>query len=217
MLYAYGQQNQLMMLEGATPERIDEVLESWGMAMGPNAVGDLAGLDVGYRVRRERKDQTADPRYYRVADVLVENGRHGQKTRAGYYRYEGTSRERQADPKVHELIRNEAARLSVRQREIEGKEIIERCIYALINEGARLLEEGIAASPADIDVIWSNGYGFPRTRGGPMFHADEVGLGAVNEAVCRYERELGSTYWQPAPLLGRLAREGKSFATWRAR
>jgi 3-hydroxyacyl-CoA dehydrogenase len=170
MLYAYGQQNQLMMLEGASPERIDRVLEQWGMAMGPNAVGDLAGLDVGYRVRRERKDLSNDPRYYRVSDMLAEMGRYGQKTCRGFYLYDATTRARSPDPEVDKLIRAEAQRLGVPQRAISDQEIIERCIGALIDEGAQILEEGIAASPDDIDVIWCNGYGFPRTRGGPMFY-----------------------------------------------
>lgn len=215
MLYAYGRENQLMLLEGAAPERIDRVLEDWGMAMGPNAVGDLAGLDVGYRVRRERKDLPDDPRYYRVADMLAERGRYGQKTGSGFYRYSSGSRERQPDPEVRALIRAEAQCLGVAQREIGDTEIVERCIYALVNEGARILEEGIAASPADIDVVWVNGYGFPRTRGGPMFYADAVGLSNVLDAVRRYECEHGSRYWAPAPLLTRLAGGGQSFAAWR--
>jgi 3-hydroxyacyl-CoA dehydrogenase len=170
MLYAYGRENQMMMLEGATPWQIDRALENFGMAMGPNAVGDLAGLDVGYRVRRERANPHDDPLYYRVADMLVEHGRLGQKTGKGYYLY-NSSRERAVDPEVEALIRAEGRRLGIEQREISDREIVERCIGALINEGRRLLEEGIAASPDDIDVIWCNGYGFPRTRGGPMFYA----------------------------------------------
>jgi 3-hydroxyacyl-CoA dehydrogenase len=170
MLYAYGAQNQLMMLEGATPERIDRALEQWGMAMGPNAVGDLAGLDVGYRIRKERRDVAEDQRYYRVSDMLAEMGRYGQKTGRGFYLYDPKTRERTPDPEVVELIRAEAQRLGVPQREIPDSEIVERCIGALVKEGEQILSEGIAASPADIDVIWCNGYGFPRTRGGPMFY-----------------------------------------------
>ncbi|HEV7714824.1 MAG TPA: 3-hydroxyacyl-CoA dehydrogenase NAD-binding domain-containing protein [Steroidobacteraceae bacterium] len=176
MLYAYGRENQNMLLEGATPERIDRALEEWGMAMGPNAVGDLAGLDVGYRVRLERKDLPDDPRYFRVADMLAEMGRYGQKTGKGYYTYEGEKRQRQPDPEVVELIRAEATRLGVPQREIGDTEIVERCIGALVGEGVRILYEGIAASADDIDVIWVNGYGFPRTRGGPMFYGTAAGL-----------------------------------------
>jgi 3-hydroxyacyl-CoA dehydrogenase len=211
MLYAYGRENQLMQLEGAGPERIDRVLEEWGMAMGPNAVGDLAGLDVGYRVRRERKDPPADPRYWRVADMLAEMGRYGQKTGLGFYRYEGASRERKVDPLLAELIRAEARRLGVAQRQITDGEIIERCIFALVNEGARILEEGVVTCAADIDVIWVNGYGFPRTRGGPMFHADRVGLPKVLDIVRKYQLVQGSQYWAPAPLLEDLASTRDSF------
>jgi 3-hydroxyacyl-CoA dehydrogenase len=215
MLYAYGRENQLMQLEGATPERIDRVLEEWGMAMGPNAVGDLAGLDVGYRVRKERKDAPSDPRYWRIADMLAEMGRHGQKTGQGFYRYEGPtegkSRQRTPDSAVVELIRAEARRLGIPQRDIADQEIIERCIYALVNEGARLLEEGIALNAADIDVIWANGYGFPRTRGGPMFYADTVGLPNVLAAIQKYQNEQGAQYWTPAPLLADLASTRDSF------
>jgi 3-hydroxyacyl-CoA dehydrogenase len=211
MLYAYGRENQLMQLEGAAPEHIDRVLEEWGMAMGPNAVGDLAGLDVGYRVRKERKDPPADPRYWRVADMLAEMGRHGQKTGLGFYRYEGEARQRKVDPQLAEIIRAEARRLGVAQRQITDGEIIERCIFALVNEGARILQEGIVTRAADIDVIWVNGYGFPRTRGGPMFYADQVGLPKVLETVRKYQLVHGSQYWAPAPLLEDLASTRDSF------
>jgi 3-hydroxyacyl-CoA dehydrogenase len=222
MLYAYGRENQFMQLEGVAPERIDRVLEEWGMAMGPNAVGDLAGLDVGYRVRRERQNESqkdgqkgdpasSDPRYWRVADMLAEMGRHGQKTGQGFYRYESGSRERKPDPKVTELIRAEARRLDVAQRQITDGEIIERCIFALVNEGARILQEGVATCAADIDVIWVNGYGFPRTRGGPMFYADKVGLPKVLDIVRKYQLVQGSQYWAPAPLLEDLASTRDSF------
>jgi 3-hydroxyacyl-CoA dehydrogenase len=211
MLYAYGRENQLMQLEGAAPERIDRVLEEWGMAMGPNAVGDLAGLDVGYRVRKERKDPPSDPRYWRVADMLAEMGRYGQKTGLGFYRYDGEGRERKVDPRLAELIRAEAQRLGVAPRQITDTEIIERCIFALVNEGARILQEGIVTCAADIDVIWVNGYGFPRTRGGPMFHADRVGLPKVLDIVRKYQLAQGSQYWTPAPLLEDLASTRDSF------
>jgi 3-hydroxyacyl-CoA dehydrogenase len=200
-----------MLLEGAAPERIDRVLEDFGMAMGPNAVGDLAGLDVGYRVRRERRDLPDDPRYYRVADLLVERGRLGQKSGRGIFRYEAGSREPQPDPEVQEMIHAEAERLGVPQREISDQEILERCLFALINEGARILEEGIAASAADIDVIWCNGYGFPRRFGGPMFCADTISAANVLAGIRRFERELDARYWSPAPLLLKLAKTGGTF------
>jgi 3-hydroxyacyl-CoA dehydrogenase len=216
MLYAYGRENQLMLLEGASAQRIDGVLENFGMAMGPNAVGDLAGLDVGYRVRRERKDLPDDARYFRVADLLVESGRLGQKSGRGMYRYGADKRTREVDAAVDALIRAEAVRLNVVPRDISDAEIIERCIYALINEGAALLGEGIAASPADIDIIWCNGYGFPRARGGPMAYADTVGLATVYDGVRRLAAEHGPRYWTAAALLADLGGRRSSFAAWHA-
>ncbi|MGH8198037.1 MAG: 3-hydroxyacyl-CoA dehydrogenase NAD-binding domain-containing protein [Steroidobacteraceae bacterium] len=216
MLYAYGREKELMLLEGAKPESIDQVLQDFGMAMGPNAVGDLAGLDIGFQVRREWAGRPDDPRFYRVSDRLAELGRFGRKTGRGFYRYDGTNGERAADPEVLDLIRSEAARLKVKQRKIQSAEIVGRCVLALINEGARILEEGIAAGPADIDVIWCNGYGFPRYRGGPMFHADTLGLATVLESIRGYAKEHGERYWTPAPLLVTLAGENKTFADWQA-
>jgi 3-hydroxyacyl-CoA dehydrogenase len=216
MLYAYGRENQLMLLEGVAASRIDAVLEEFGMAMGPNAVGDLAGLDVGYRVRRERTDLPDDPRYFRVADLLVESGRLGQKSGRGMYRYETGSRVRHADPEVDLLIRAEAQRLNIVPREMSDAQIIERCIYALINEGAAILTDGIAASPLDIDVVWCNGYGFPRARGGPMAYADAIGLGVVSEGIGRLAVEHGARYWSVAPLIAELAAQKSTFAAWQA-
>jgi 3-hydroxyacyl-CoA dehydrogenase len=217
MLYAYGGQNQLLLLEGATPARVDEVLERFGMAMGPNAVGDLAGLDVGYRIRRERADRPSDPRYYRIADLLVEAGRLGQKSGRGAYLYPAGARKRVPDPEVDALIEAEAQRLGITRREISDTEVLERCLYALINEGARLLGEGIAASPSDVDAIWCNGYGFPRFRGGPLFYADTVGLAQVVERLRHYARELGNESFTPAPLLQDLAAQGATFNDWQQR
>jgi len=211
MLYAYGREKELMMLEGAEPARIDQALEAFGMAMGPNAVGDLAGLDIGVSARREWKERPQDPRFFRVSDLLFEHGRRGQKSGAGFYRYPEPQRRREADPQVVELIRAEAGRLGIAQRDITDEEIVERCLYALINEGARLLEEGIARSAADIDVIWCNGYGFPKVRGGPMFYAETVGLPRVLRGIEHYRDTQGALYWTPSPLLERIAR---SAGTW---
>ncbi|MGH8252296.1 MAG: 3-hydroxyacyl-CoA dehydrogenase NAD-binding domain-containing protein, partial [Steroidobacteraceae bacterium] len=216
MLYAYGREKELMLLEGAGPERIDKALQDFGMAMGPNAVGDLAGLDIGFHARREWREKPDDPRFYRVSDLLAGLGRFGQKTGRGFYRYDGPDGERVADPEVTELIRAEAERLGIRQREIPANEIVGRCILALVNEGAAILEEGIAASPADIDVIWCNGYGFPRHRGGPMFHADTLGLPGVLDAIRVYARQQGERFWTPAPLIERLAAENSGFSAWQA-
>ncbi|HEY7739421.1 MAG TPA: 3-hydroxyacyl-CoA dehydrogenase NAD-binding domain-containing protein [Steroidobacteraceae bacterium] len=216
MLYAYGREKEFMLLEGATPERIDRALVDFGMAMGPNAVGDLAGLDIGWQVRREWAGKPDDPRFYRVSDRLAELGRYGQKTGRGFYRYDAPGGPREPDPEVQELIRAEAGRLGVAQREIGDEEIVGRCIFALVNEGAAILEEGIAASPADIDVIWCNGYGFPRHRGGPMFFADATGLPRVLGAIRRLAAAHGERWWTPARLLVTLAEQDSSFGAWQA-
>ncbi len=215
MLYSYGRENQLMLLEGAAPEYIDKVLYDWGMAMGPNAVGDLAGLDVGYKVRQERTDLPDDPRFYRVANALAERGRYGQKTGKGMYLYESGSRTPTPDPEVAALIKAEALALGVEQRAMSPEEIIERCIYGLVVEGARILEDGIASRSSDIDVIWMHGYGFPRHRGGPMFYADSIGLDKVYSRVCEFNKRFGPMYWEPPRLLQKLAGEGKKFADYK--
>jgi 3-hydroxyacyl-CoA dehydrogenase len=214
MLYSYGRENQLLLLEGAAPEYIDKVLYDWGMAMGPNAVGDLAGLDVGYKVRQERTDLPDDPRFYRVADMLAEKDRFGQKTGKGMYLYEGGSRKPTPDPEVQALIEAESERLGIDRREISENEIIERCIYGLVVEGARILEDRIAIRSGDIDVVWMNGYGFPRHRGGPMHYADSVGLDKIYAKVCEFEERFGSMYWEPPALLKELAESGGKFSSF---
>lgn len=211
MLYAYGREKELMLLEGAAPERIDQVLEQFGMAMGPNAVGDLAGLDIGFHARRAWAERPDDPRFYRASDLLAELGRFGQKTGRGFYRYEAGQRRGVPDPEVSMLLGAEAARLGVAPRDIGDAEIVDRCILALVNEGARILGEGIVASAADIDVIWCNGYGFPRERGGPMFHADTLGAATVLARLHALAQAHGARYWQPAPLIEALAATGGRF------
>jgi 3-hydroxyacyl-CoA dehydrogenase len=212
MLHGYGREAQLLLLEGASPQQIDGALQEWGMAMGPHAVGDLAGLDVGYKIRQERADQSEDPCFYRIADMLSQAGRFGQKTGKGMYLYKPGSRAPVPDLEVQEMIDREAELLGVDQREISTKEITERCIYALIVEGSRILEEGISLRSADIDVVWTNGYGFPRYRGGPMHYADEIGVQRVYEAVCELRDRFGSTYWEVPTLLEDLGTTGRKFA-----
>jgi 3-hydroxyacyl-CoA dehydrogenase len=197
MLYAYGREKELLMLEGATPSEVDQALQHFGMAMGPNAVGDLAGLDVGYHARRAWVDRPTDPRYYRVSDLLVEQGRLGRKSGQGFYRYD-TGGRRVDDPEVVDMIRAESKCLGVQVRSIDPAEIVERCMLALINEGARVIDEQIARSPDDVDAIWCNGYGFPRHRGGPMFHSRELGASHVVARLRILEKQTGEAWWRPA-------------------
>jgi 3-hydroxyacyl-CoA dehydrogenase len=184
------------------------------MAMGPNAVGDLAGLDIGFHVRREWKNKPDDPRFYRVSDLLVESRRLGQKSGSGFYRYEAG--QRVPDPEVTGLVRAEAARLDIPQRAITDAEIVERCVLALINEAGRVLEDGIARRAADVDVIWCNAYGFPRRRGGPCFYADTLGLSQVVERTRALASLHGARFWTPAPLIKRLAAAGQTFREYDA-
>ena len=211
MLAHYGRQAHDMIIEGALPQQVDGALYEFGLAMGPFAMGDLAGLDVGWRIRKRRMaelglNRSDDP----VGDALCEKGRYGQKTGAGWYRYDKGSRAPRPDPEVEAMIVAESERRGVARREIGAEEIVERCMYQLVNEGAEILEEGIALRAGDIDAIYANGYGFPRWRGGPMFYADTVGLRTVYDAVSRYYDTLGEA-WRPAPLLERLARAGETF------
>ncbi|MDE0286171.1 MAG: 3-hydroxyacyl-CoA dehydrogenase NAD-binding domain-containing protein [Gammaproteobacteria bacterium] len=212
MFFPYIREAQMMMLEGIPPERVDQVAFDWGMAMGPHAVMDLSGLDVFYKLNNEWRDRPDDPVYCRMINVLTEMGRLGQKTGAGTFRYEG--RKAVPDPEVMELARREAQALGVRQIEVSDEEIVERLLFSMVNEGARVLEEGIAIRPGDIDVIFVNGYGMPRYRGGPMKYADMAGLDNVLAAVEKYRARYGDLWWTPAPLLEQLARAGSSFRDW---
>jgi 3-hydroxyacyl-CoA dehydrogenase len=209
MFFPYVREAQRMMLEGVPPERVDRVAFEWGMAMGPHGVSDLSGLDVFDKLNKEWKDKPNDPAYCRMIHALVEKGRLGQKSGAGIYKYEG--RTPVADPEVTSLAKAEAERLGVKQVEVSDEEIIERLLFAMINEGALILEEGIAMRASDIDVVFCHGYGMPRHRGGPMKYADEVGLTKVVAAMEKYRARYGDLYWTPAPLLARLAKEGKTF------
>jgi 3-hydroxyacyl-CoA dehydrogenase len=216
MLSGYGRQAHMLLLDGATPAQVDAAAEEFGMAMGPLAMSDLAGLDVGYKARqaREADGQVMDPATHCIGSALVEGGRLGQKSGAGYYKYDPQTRARQSDPEVEALIREQAKKLGVTQREISDEEIVARLFYPLINEGALILEEGIAQRPSDIDIVYVYGYAFPSAKGGPMYFADHVGLKNVYDTILRFQKELGPDYWQPAPLLEKLAKEGSSFAAW---
>lgn len=214
MLGGYSREAQMLLLDGCTPTQVDSALEKFGMAMGPLAMGDLAGLDVGYKARQTRTDLPDDPKLYRVGTRLVEMGRYGQKTGSGFYKYGPQTRCRMADPEVEAMINEESAKLGIERRDISDEEILQRCIYPLINEGALILEEGIAQRPGDIDVVYVFGYAFPAAKGGPMHFADQVGLKNVYDKICEFRDRDGEQYWKPAPLLERLAKEGKTFAEW---
>ncbi|WP_193165310.1 3-hydroxyacyl-CoA dehydrogenase NAD-binding domain-containing protein [Microbulbifer hainanensis] len=215
MLRHYAREAQLCMIEGGTPEQIDSVMQDWGMAMGPMAVGDLAGLDIGYKARQGLTDeQKGDPKTYCIADALVEMGHLGQKTGAGYYRYDPETRARITDPEVVEVIETQAKAHGVSRRAIDNSEILNRLTCALINEGSKILQEGIAQRPGDIDVVYVFGYGFPAYRGGPMQYADTVGLKRIHDTIVMFGQRYGEEYWTPAPLLKELAESGKTFAEW---
>ena len=211
MLDGYWREAELLLLECAIPARVDTALENFGFAMGPHRVSDLGDNDVGTKVRLQlfKRESRPDP-YFVIADRLTELGRLGQKTGRGFYRYESGSREAVPDPEVVSLIEKLAAERGIKRREISDQEIVERCALSLINVGAMVLEEGIAARAADIDVVWTSGYGFPRHLGGPMFYADTLGLPRVLERIRHYHETLGH-YWRPAALIERLAAEGSSF------
>ena len=211
MYHCYTRQANFLLEEGALPEQVDKVIYDFGFAMGPFAVGDVAGLDVGWRIRQHRA-KTRDPneRYSPIADRICEKGRFGQKTGAGWYRYEKGGRTPIPDPEIEALIKQASKDLGIERRPVGNDEIRERCLYALVNEGARILEEGLALRAGDIDVIWVYGYGFPVHRGGPMFHADQIGLRKVHDALSRYAETQGALM-APAPLLARLAMQGKGF------
>jgi len=213
MLAGYGREASFLLEEGATPWQVDKVLFDFGLPMGPFAMGDLAGLDVGWRIRKG-KAHLRDPkeRYVAIADQLCEMGRFGQKTGAGYYKYEG--RNAVPDPMVERMIEESAKRNGIKRRQIGNEEIISRCLYPLINIGAQILDEGIAIRASDIDVTYVYGYGFPVYRGGPMFWAEQIGLAKVLDTIEKYHAEHGKT-WAPAPLLVKLVKEGKT--SWNQR
>ncbi len=213
MLKGYSRQAQLLLLEGASPEQVDGAMESWGMAMGPIAVGDLAGLDIGYRSRRDQGIESRSLKESTLADTLVEMERLGQKSGAGYYRYDAETRKRQPDPEVLSLVEDIAARWEVERREIAGQEIVDRLILALVNEGAEILLEGIAARPSDIDIVYLNGYGFPAWRGGPMYYADTLGLDNVIDKLNALKTLTGESCWQPSALLLELAESGNTLGS----
>jgi 3-hydroxyacyl-CoA dehydrogenase len=215
MMEGYAREAQRMVLEGATPRQVDSVLEDWGMAMGILAVFDMAGIDVGVNVHKANAAQyPPDPTYYQADFALHDAGRLGQKNGKGYYRYEPGSRARMDDPEAIAILRQRAQSLQVPPRTHTKDEILQRCLYPLLNEGFRILGEGIALRSSDIDVVWTSGYGFPRYRGGPMFHAETLGLRNLLEGLRKYRDIFGPMHWEPAPLLVDLVERGLSVAQW---
>ncbi|MDZ3993520.1 3-hydroxyacyl-CoA dehydrogenase NAD-binding domain-containing protein [Pseudomonas sp. Teo4] len=212
MLEPYAREAHRLVLEGATPAQVDKVLTDLGLAMGVFAMYDLAGIDIGYLVREARRKEIAhDPSYFRLADALYSLGRHGQKTGRGFYRYEG--RERLEDPEVMQIAERLAAELGITRRSISDEEIHDRCLFMLINEGLQLLDEGIALRSGDVDLVWTNGYGFPAWRGGPLHYARHLGLDRVLAGIEQHRERLGDygqMWLQPAALLTRMANSGKT-------
>ena len=216
MVEGFHREADQMLLEGATPEQIDRVMYDFGFPMGPWAMHDMAGVDIMYLILKDsgKKDDNPAP-YFNVLYQVAEQGRYGQKTGSGFYLYEHGKRTPIADPAVIDIIETEAEKLNITRAPLENSEIEQRCLYGLINEGAKILEEGIAYRPGDIDIIWSYGYGFPRFMGGPMYMADLIGSRALLEKIREFQDRFGD-YWKPAPLLEELAQGGKTFAEWGA-
>ncbi len=211
MIAAYSQQATNLLEEGALPEEVDRALEEFGMAMGPFRMSDLAGNDIGWAIRKHQQLTQPDPQYPRIADRLCELGRFGQKTGAGWYQYTAGSREAFPDSRVKELIDLYRSEKGLQLRQISQEEVVDRCILALVNEGAKILEENIAQRASDIDVVYLSGYGFPLYRGGPLFYADTRGLRAVIERMAQFLAKSGDSFWKPAALLSELAAKGLSF------
>jgi 3-hydroxyacyl-CoA dehydrogenase len=214
MLGGYAYQASLMVLEGAMPEQVDAALRNFGMPMGVLQMSDLAGLDVGYKSRKDRDPATFDGRVTRAADLLVEMGRLGQKTQAGYYDYAPGDRTPRPSPVVAEIIEKVSKEYGIVRRKFSDEEIVERCFLALMNVGCEVLREGVAYRSSDIDVVYLYGYGFPAYRGGPMFWAEnEVGLKNALEKLKKYSAQTAGKWLQVSPLLEQLVAEGKGFAS----
>jgi 3-hydroxyacyl-CoA dehydrogenase len=211
MLEKYGQQSLFLLDEGCSPQQVDAAAQKWGLAMGPFTMGDMAGLDIGWEIRKRRYKERPDFVYSKVGDKIAEAGRFGQKTGKGWYLYQAGNRKPIPDPEVDEIITRYRKEQGMKTRAISDEEIVERLIYALVNEAAKILEEGIALRASDIDMVYLTGYGFPPFRGGPMFYADAVGLSKVLASIENFSQGYMGSVWKPAPLLVKLAKEGKTF------
>ncbi|QYF93153.1 enoyl-CoA hydratase/isomerase family protein [Massilia sp. PAMC28688] len=211
MIEQYSRQAGFLLEEGCLPEQVDKAVEKFGFAMGPFRMGDLAGNDIGWYIRKRRYVESPEITYSKTADLLCEMNRFGQKTSAGWYDYKAGDRKAYPSQEVNDMIVKHSADIGVERRKISDQEIVERLVYSLVNEGARILEEGIAMRASDIDMVYLTGYGFPVFRGGPMFYADTVGLANVLVAMEKYARGRHGDAWAPAPLMVKLASEGKGF------
>jgi 3-hydroxyacyl-CoA dehydrogenase len=211
MVEKYGQQSLFLIDEGCSPQQVDAAAYKWGMAMGPLAMGDMAGLDIGWEIRKRRYVERPNFIYSKVGDRVAELGRYGQKTGKGWYKYNLPDRKPIPDPEVEKIISDYRKEKNIQTRQISDEEIVERLIYALVNEAAYILEEGIALRASDIDMVYLTGYGFPPYRGGPMFYADTVGLKNVLNSIQRFQSGYMGEVWKPAPLLVKLANEGRKF------
>ena len=213
MIEQYSRQAGFLIEEGCTPAQVDKAVEKFGFAMGPFRMGDLAGNDIGWAIRKRRSVERPGLKYSKTADLLCEMGRYGQKTSAGWYDYQAGKRDAIPSALVVEMIEKHRAAEGITPRKISDDEIVQRLVYSLINEAAHILEEGIAGKASDIDMVYLTGYGFPIFRGGPMLYADQVGLFNVAEAMKRFAKNPhdDAEFWQPAPLLARLVAEGKTF------
>jgi 3-hydroxyacyl-CoA dehydrogenase len=213
MIEQYSRQAGFLLDEGCTPAQVDKAIEKFGFAMGPFRMGDLAGNDIGWAIRKRRATERADMKYSKTADKLCELGRFGQKTGAGWYDYQAGKRDAIPSELVNKMIEDHRKEAGITPRKISDEEIVQRLVFSLVNEGAHILEEGIASRAGDIDMVYLTGYGFPIYRGGPMLYADQFGLFNVVQAMKRFAQNPrdDAKFWQPAPLLARLAAEGKTF------
>ena len=212
MIHTYLREAEYLIEEGALPQQVDHAIESFGFAMGPFRMCDLAGLDIGWAIRKRKKSQgLISKRYVSIPDHLCERGWFGQKTGGGYYTYDSGSRAPIVNPEVSAIVEAASSEKGMTRRTIEAKEIVDRLMFALINEGASILAEGVAQRASDIDVIYAAGYGFPRYRGGPMFYAQTIGLSTVVEGIERYCKQAHGDHWQVSPFLSQLVKKNQTF------
>ena len=213
MIEQYGRQAGFLLEEGCTPQQVDKAVEKFGFAMGPFRMGDLAGNDIGWAIRKRRYVEKPQMKYSKTADLLCEMGRFGQKVGKGWYDYQAGKRDAIPNPEVEAMVVQHRSALGITARKISDEEIVQRLVFSLVNEAAHILEEGIAAKASDIDMVYITGYGFPIHRGGPMLYADQIGLFNVVQAMHRFAANPhdDAEFWKPAPLLARLAAEGKTY------